>query len=207
MSTPIFSIFCIDYRFNAMVDTYFTQTGNQYNYFASTAPGAGLPLGYEQYCDQVCNSCKNEYKSCKCKCKCTQQYCNPCNPTMKLFKQSLVESLNVALTLKPIKDVYILNHQDCGAIKAFLSCSGYPTKLGENNKKEIEINQTLLTFANNYMLKKFPKIKNTLDLIDINGSVASYNILTKTWAVIFVGEFNDQNGLWYGLKVGDTYKL
>ena len=207
MTTPIFSIFCIDYRFNAMVDTYFTQTGNQYNYFASTVPGAGLPLGYEQYCDKICNSCNKDYNVCKCNCKCNLQYCNPCDPTMKLFKQNLVESLNVAITLKPITQVYILNHQDCGAIKAFLSCSGYPSKLGENNKKEIEINQKLLTFADKYMSKKFPKIKNTLDLIDINGSVASYNICTKVWTVIFVGEFNDPTGLWYGLKAGDTYKL
>jgi len=46
-----------------------------------------------------------------------------------------------------------------------------------------------------------------LALIDINGSVASYDIPKKTWTVIYVGEFNIEEGLWYGLKVGDTYKL
>ena len=125
---------------------------------------------------------------------------------MKLLKDNLVENLNIGLTLKPIKTTYLLNHQDCGAIKAFLSCSGYPETLGKNNPQEIEINAKLLTFANEYMLTKFPNINFKLGLVDINGSVAIYNISKKIWTVEFVGEFNIKEGLWYGLKVGDTYE-
>ena len=57
------------------------------------------------------------------------------------------------------------------------------------------------------MSKIFPKIKNTLCLVDINGSVATYNICKKTWTVVYVGEFIIKEGLWYGLKKGETYKL
>ena len=47
---PIYSIFCIDYRFDAMVATFYENTGNEFNYFASTAAGGALSLGYEKYC-------------------------------------------------------------------------------------------------------------------------------------------------------------
>ena len=49
--------------------------------------------------------------------------------------------------------VYFLNHQDCSAIRAYLSCSGYPKKYetGEAAKiKEICINAKLLTYADKY---------------------------------------------------------
>ena len=217
MSTnpPIYSIFCIDYRFDALVATFYEDTGNEFNYFASTAAGGALALGYKKYCKTICHPC-NKKKSCKgCKeSKCCKgckgcpdkKSCDPNNSTMKLFKDSLVENLNVGLTLYPVKTTYLLNHQDCGAMKAFLSCSGYPETLGEDNPKEIQINATLLTFANDYMLKNFPTINFKLGLVDINGSVAIYNLSTKIWTVEYVGEFDIKEGLWYGLKVGDTYK-
>lgn len=191
---PIFSIFCIDYRFDAMVANFYQNIGKEYDYFACTVAGGSMPLGYEKYCKNECIKCKKSKKS-----------CNPSNLSMKLLKKNLVENLNIALTLKPITETFLLNHQDCGAIKAFLGCSGYPNTLGENNSKEIKINSKLLTYANDYMLSKFPKITFTLGLVDINGSVASYNVNTNVWTVIYVGEFNIKEGLWYGMKVGDTY--
>ena len=113
----------------------------------------------------------------------------------------------MGLTLYPVATTYLLNHQDCGAIKAFLACSGYPKTLGENNPKEIKINADLLTFANKSMSKKFPQMTFILGLVDINGSVATYDICKQLWTIVFVGEFNIKEGLWYGLKVGSTYKL
>ena len=193
-SSPIFSIFCIDYRYDALVSTFYEAIGQEFNYFSSTVAGGALPLGYKKYCKKICNSC-NKIK------------CDPKNTSMDLLKKNLVENLNIALTLKPIKELYLINHQDCGAIKEFLSCSGYPQELGANNKKEIIINSKLLVYSNNYMLKIFPEIKNTLCLIDINGTLATYDILTKTWTVIYIGEFNIAEGLWYGLKKGQKYKL
>jgi hypothetical protein len=193
--SPIFSIFCIDYRFDAMVATFYEGIGKEYDYFACTVAGGAMPLGYEKYCKNECLKCNKSNKS-----------CNPSNPSMKLLKKNLVENLNIALTLKPITETYLLNHQDCGAIKAFLGCSGYPKTLGKNNSKEIKINSKLLTYANNYMLSKFPNIKFTLGLVDINGTVATYDIKTKTWTVIYIGEFHNKDGLWYGLKINEVYK-
>ena len=190
---PVFSIFCIDYRFDAMIAEFYKSINREYDYFACTVAGGAMPLGYSAYCCKDC--CKNN-----------KDKCNPANATMTLLKKNLVENLNIALTLKPITEVYLLNHQDCGAIKAFLSCSGYPSTLGANNKKEIIINSKLLTYASHFMKRKFPNITYILGLVDINGSIATYNIYTKVWTVIYVGKFNITSGLWYGLKVGDIYK-
>ena len=193
---PIFSIFCIDYIFDAMVATFYEGIGKEYNYFACTVAGGALPLGYKPYCKNDCGKCNNK----------SGKSCNPSNLSMKLLKKNLVENLNIALTLKPITETYLLNHQDCGAIKAFLPCSDYPQTLGANNAKEIQINTRLLTFANKYMESKFPKIKFTLGLVDINGTVATLNPNTKSWIIVYVGEFNNGEGLWYGMKVNDVYK-
>jgi len=193
--SPSFSIFCIDYRFDALVADFYEGIGKEFDYYACTVAGGAMPLGYQKYCVKNCNG-HNKNKS-----------CNPSNASMKLLKKNLIENINIALTLSPITEVFLLNHQDCGAIKEFLACSGYPQSLGENNPKEIKINSKLLTYANKYILKHFPNMKYVLGLVDINGSVASYNISKKIWSVIYVGEYKDERGLWFSMKVGDTYKL
>jgi hypothetical protein len=201
---PIFSIFCIDYRFDAMVANFYENTGKEYDYFACTVAGGSMPLGYESYCKNKCN------KKPACKCKSNKKdgkSCNPSNPSMKLLKKNLVENVNIALTLYPVTEIFLLNHQDCGAIKGFLACSGYPTVLGADNKREIKINSSLLIYAHKYMKKQFPKMSFTLGFVDINGSVATFNAEKKLWTVIYVGEFNIKEGTWYGLKVGSTYKV
>ncbi len=57
------------------------------------------------------------------------------------------------------------------------------------------------------MLKYFPKMKYVLGFVDINGSVASYDVSKKLWTVIFVGEYKIKEGSWFNMKVGDTLKL
>jgi len=180
---PIYSVFCIDYRYDRLTADYFKAVGLSNLYFAATAAGAALPLGYPCYCS----------------CSCTSGSCNPCNKDMALLRANLVKNLQIALTLQPITNIYLLNHQDCGAIKAYLSCSGYPTTLGSNNPKEIQINAALLTYAQRYMAKKFPTKTIRLGLIDINGTVADYNPLTKTWTKVYTGPETNPLGLWYNL--------
>jgi hypothetical protein len=190
MAPLLFSISCIDFRFDAMVAEFYKSINKEYNYFTCSVAGGAMALGYSTYCCK--NDCKNN--------------CNPKNATMSLFKKNLIENLKIALSLKPITEIYLLNHQDCGAIKAFLPQSGYPKVLGENNKKEIIINSKLLTYADNYIKRVFPDIKLTLGIVDINGTIATYNIHTKVWTVIYIGKHNITSGLWHGLVVGDVYK-
>lgn len=181
MSVPIFSVFCIDFRYDNLTADFFQGIGLINSYFAATAAGAALPLGYKCSCAELCKKCK----------------CNPKNGDMKLLRKNLVKNLEIALTLQPIQNIYLLNHQDCGAIKAFLGCSGYPLTLGSNNAKEIEINQEILTFAKKYMSKKFKGQTITLGLIDINGTVAEYDPSTKKWTKVFTGTGTNPLGLWF----------
>jgi hypothetical protein len=180
LNVPIFSVFCIDFKYDNLTANFFQGIGLLNSYFAATAAGATLPFGYKYSCSEL-------YKKGK---------CNTSNDDMTLLRDSLVKNLDIALTLKPIEQIYLLNHQDCGAIKAFLGCSGYPTTLGANNPKEIEINEDILKYANKYMSKKYmsKKFKGktiTLGLIDINGTVAEYNTSTKKWTLVFTGAGTD----------------
>jgi hypothetical protein len=123
---------------------------------------------------------------------------------MKVLKYSLIQNINISLNIQSISEIYLLNHQNCSVIRKYLSCSGYPAN-GTNNTKEIQINSYLLSFAKNYIQRKFPSLSSILALIDVNGSVATYNISMKTWTVIYVGNGEDESGLWYGLSEGDIY--
>jgi len=231
-TVPIYSIFCTEYTYVDLTNIFFQNyledpSANIIN----TTGGGALSLGYEQYCNTFCNSiipynpC-NKYNSCKpCKpCKpcnscnkCTKQIWNPCNkpcnnpcnniydnPTMKVLKYSLVQNINISLNIQSISEIYLLNHQNCAVIRKYLACSGYPANEA-NNVKEIQINSYLLIFAKNYIQRKFPSLTSILALIDVNGSVATYDISMKIWTVIYVGDGTDESGLWFGLSEGDIY--
>lgn len=181
MSNPIFLMSCIDFRYPTLTADYFKAIGLGNDYYEASVAGAGaLPYGY----------------NCYCKCKCCKKGCDVNNPTMELFTKNLNANLSIALTLSDIKTVYLLSHQDCGAMKAFLKCSGYPLTLGADNAKEIEIYANLLTYAKNYVNKKFPKLSVRLGVIDYNGSVADYNTKTKKWTLQHKGSGKDARGLW-----------
>jgi carbonic anhydrase len=130
---------------------------------------------------------------------------------MDLFKENLVTNLRVALTLQPITEVILMNHQDCGAFKAFLPYVGYPQDLGHDNAREIEVQAEILTLAHAYIREQFPNMLVRINLIDINGAVAEYNINQKVWTLVYAGKGRDlhqlKQGLWYGMKRGDMTQL
>ena len=128
---------------------------------------------------------------------------------MELFKQSIIENINIALSLKEIDTIYLVNHQDCGAFKAFLKCSDYPKTVGSDKEHEIEINQKILLYAKEYIVKKY-KIKCVMALIDVGGTVATFSEKTNKWTIIYVGKYEytidtDGSGLWFGYYEGSIY--
>jgi hypothetical protein len=196
------NVCCIDYRYDALTTEYFQTIGLRDTYFLATTAGAALCLGYEKYCSDICNK-----KSRCCKSKKT---CDPENPDMELLKESLAKNIEIALSLKPnIQNLYLLNHQDCGAFKAFLSCSGYPDTLGGDNRKEIEINTKILIFAKKYIERNFPNITNIrLGLIDVDGSVADLDVESCTW-IVQTERFSIElrSALWFGIPLGGEYHV
>ena len=90
-SVPIFSVFCIDFRYDNLTANFFQGIGLLNSYFAATAAGGALPLGYKCSCSEICKKGK----------------CNPSNGDMTLLRENLVKNLEIALTLKPIEKLYI----------------------------------------------------------------------------------------------------
>lgn len=190
------SIVCIDYRFDYLTTEYFDAIGQRENYFLLSTAGSSLCLGYTDYVNQICNCRYITPKHSCCNNNCT----DPNNFDMKLLKESIKKNLDISLGLKDYDTIYMLNHQDCGAFKAYLECSGYPKYLGENNSLEIKINTDILLFAKEYIQNEFPKITNLkLGLIDVNGYVANYNTNFNSWELQYRGPGCDPKGLWYGL--------
>jgi carbonic anhydrase len=185
---PVFCVACIDYRFDAMTAEFFKAVGREYDFFLSTAAGGALALSSGAMLTAT-------YQS---------------SNVLELLKASLTTNLDIALTLQPIRDLFLMNHQDCGAMKAFLECSGYPNYLGENNKRELEVQGEVLAHAYQEVAARYPYKRIFLTLIDINGSVAQYNIEENSWTILHVGTrvgegANDSRGLWFGLQQGETY--
>ena len=105
---PIYASYCIDYRYDSLSSEYLSKIGYRDKYFLGTAAGAALSLGFENFCKRDCS--KNNYTPC----------CNPKNKTIEIIKNGIMTNLKIALTLRPINTIYLLNHQQCGAILAFL---------------------------------------------------------------------------------------
>lgn len=174
-----FVISCIDYRFPDDVYT-FLDKSNHIFYQASTA-GASLPLSYF--------SCAHhrtaEFKS-----------------LTNILKDSICTNIEISLMLSPLKEIIIINHQDCGAFKYFLPHSGYPQHLGDNNPKELEIQLASLQCARNHLLHKYPVFLHHvhLQIIDINGTLGQYNDKTKLWEILFHGRGTNPKGLFYKTK-------
>jgi hypothetical protein len=194
------SLFCIDFRFDYFTTEYFDSIGQRDNYFAVTTAGSSLCLGYTDYVNKICNCKQIENKCCLGKNCSSNDWTNPYNYDMELLKKSVTKNIEIALQVREFDSVYIINHQDCGAFKAYLSCSGYPNVLGENNALEIKINTEMLLFAQEYIKTNFPNIINIrLGLIDINGSIADYNFKYNTWELQYRGPGTNPLGLWFGL--------
>jgi hypothetical protein len=165
--------------------------GREYDFFLSTAAGGALALGSGTMTLAAYGA----------------------SPVLDLLKDSLTTNLDIALTLQPIRDIFLMNHQDCGAMKSFLRCSGYPPNLGDDNARELAIQVEVLTLAYNEMARRYPLKRIIPTVIDINGSVARYgdinsNLTSNTWTILHVGtRSRDPRGLWFGLEKDRTYSF
>lgn len=123
--TPTFVLPCIDKRFSNFINEYlnarFPRKDSFTNYFYGTAAGAGLSLAYNNYT-----------KNNGLKCNCGNQ------KSMKIIRRSILENISISQKLNNVNTLYILNHQDCGAVRVFLECPQTNNSRNVKNKYPID---------------------------------------------------------------------
>lgn len=196
---PIYACYCIDFRYDALSSEFLREIGFANSYFLATNAGAALPLGYDRSCKEIRPAGQKQQR-------CKDNTCCPGTQPMAELRTGFHTNLAIALTLKPITTVYLLNHQDCGAIRAFLPCSGYPASGKSDKDREICINAQVLTFARDNVHATSPHMQILLGLIDVNGTVANYDVCSQAWTIVHVGRGTDRTGLWFGHRLGDLVK-
>lgn len=107
--------------------------------------------------------------------------------------QSVLDNIDIAHSLSASTKLYIINHQDCGAFRAFLPESGYPSYLGEDNRTELNIHSYVLQGLRNMPDLHGMNVK--VGVIDYNGTVA--DIEDGRWVIKFVGPGQDPRGLFF----------
>ncbi len=81
------------------------------------------------------------------------------------WKQSLHDHIDIAINLHSIKDVYIVEHEDCGAYKAFLKDGGFATW-----EDELSCHKTFAV-ALSRDIRALYKLNVHCFMIDIRGNV------------------------------------
>lgn len=176
-----FSIACIDYRYDALVADFYAAINEKPNYYLGTAAGAALPLGINGYSYKYGGCVTEEGKN-----------------TNQILENGLLTNFEISQTLSNIKKIDLMDHQDCGAFKVFLPCSGYPENLGEKKRMEKNIHKKVLLEARSALFQRYPELVSiTMRLIDVNGSVGELNPQTGEWSVIYVGRGTNPKGLWF----------
>lgn len=72
------------------------------------------------------------------------------SPTDPFEKENFEKQLSLSANLHQISEVFLINHQDCGA---------YGPELAKDPKKEREIHETDLKKARQIILQKYPQLK------------------------------------------------
>ena len=76
----VFTIFCIDKRFDYLSYEYINHIRLKFIYYLVTSAGSTLSLGYNTFCTNYCN-CESNY-----------------NPDMELLKNSIIKNLDISMT-------------------------------------------------------------------------------------------------------------
>ena len=91
-------------------------------------------------------------------------------PTFKKWHQTFWENLDISVQLHNIKKVIVINHRDCGAAKI-----AYGAEKIANKEIETETHRSALIQFKNQLKVKQPKLVAELYLMDLDGSVISFD--------------------------------
>ena len=112
-------ISCIDLRLtdNLLHFLHHDNLTNRYDHIALA--GTSLCTCADSHAEDFCESNLKQYKQ------------------FKHWNETLEDHLEIAITLHHIKDVYIIEHEDCGAYKQFLKNGDFSTKAKEWKQHQI----------------------------------------------------------------------
>ena len=91
-------------------------------------------------------------------------------PTFKKWHQTFWENLDMSVQLHDIKKVIVINHRDCGAAKI-----AYGAEKIANRETETKIHRSSLIQFKNQLKVKQPKLVAELYLMNLDGSVTSFD--------------------------------
>lgn len=169
---------CIDSRYSAHLARAMKVLGYTCSYFDVTAAGASFPLSYPQLVQN---------------CGCTAQHAS----VVQSIAGGVVANLTVSASLTPQKRLFILDHQNCEAFKAFLRgscCLNYPATPSASRpakQAELAIHAASLVSAKAALasLDLFDVV--VLGILDQAGCCALYDDILGTWSVAVSAERHD----------------
>ena len=165
---------CIDIKYTAHLARAMKVLGYNYSYFDVTAAGASFPLYYPQLQQP--------------------QYAS----VMQSIANGVIANLTVSASLTPQKKLFILDHQNCAAFKAFTRCSSCdlnypeaPSASRQAKQAELAIHAASLVSAKAALvsLKLFDVV--VLGILDKAGCCAFYDETSQTWSVAVSAEIHD----------------
>merc|ERR1712031_33492 len=92
-------ICCIDKRYDSLISQYYDSIGQTADYYMITAAGSSLPLSYNRISKNPKFNCYS-YENCI---------------TNKILREGELTNFNISKSLSDIKQLDIIDHQDCGA--------------------------------------------------------------------------------------------
>ena len=92
------------------------------------------------------------------------------SPTFKKWHQTFWENLDISVQLHNIKKVIVINHRDCGGAVA-----AYGQEKFTNKEIETETHKSALIEFKRQLKIKHPEIEAELYLMDLDGSVISFD--------------------------------
>jgi len=91
-------------------------------------------------------------------------------PSYKKWHQTFWENLDISVQLHNIKKVIVINHRDCGG-----AVEAYGKEKFANKEIETETHKSAWTEFKKQLKIKQPKLEAELYLMDLDGSVISFN--------------------------------
>jgi carbonic anhydrase len=172
---PVVSVLaCIDYRYTKFLDRVMRRLGHASNYFDVRCAGASFPLYFQDHQRRPECSCLDEHAQ-----------------TIDVLAKGAIANLRTAANLVSHSMLYIIDHQDCGAFKAFMDrggreCLAYPPQPSASQaskEHELSIHRDALMAAKVILSKESMWADIVVGVVDRAGAYGIYDETSDAWYI------------------------